>query len=152
MKFIKENKSKIIIGVICLCFVLLLTITICSIFDLGNSKKIYGSRLDGEVSVSDTLVENVKSKIFETGFVNDISYNKNIRIIKFIIDVKDNTNTNEAIKLGDTILSVFSKEILSYYDVEVYITSNSKDYPIIGYHSKSSTDFKWTINRGEVSE
>lgn len=152
MKFIKEHKMGIIIGAICLILMVVLFLTVYSMFNPSNSKDIYGSRLDGEVTVSDSDVETVKSKLNESGIINSITYNKNVRIIKFIINVKDDTKVEDAQKVCNTILETFSKEILEYYDVEVYVTSNLDSYPIIGYSSKNADTFTWTVNRGEVSE
>ena len=152
MKFIKEHKMGIIVGVVCLILMVVLFLTVYSMFNPSNLKDIYGSRLDGEVTVSDSEVEAVKSKLNESGIINSITYNKNVRIIKFIINVKDDTKVEDAQKVCNTILETFSKEILEYYDVEVYVTSNLESYPMIGYHSKNADAFTWTINRGEVSE
>lgn len=152
MNFIKEHKTGIIVGVVCLVLVILMFIAIYSMFNPSNSKDIYGSRLDGEVVISESEIENVKSRLEESGITNTITYNKNVRIVKFIINVKDDTKVEDSYKLGDIILNNLSKEVLSYYDIELYITSNLESYPVIGYHSKSAETFTWTINRGEVSE
>jgi len=84
--------------------------------------------------------------------VNSVSYNKNVRILKFIINVKDDTKVEDSYKLGNIILENFSSSILGYYDVEVYITSNSENYPVIGYCSKNADAFTWSVNWGEGSE
>ena len=152
MKFIKEHKMGLIIGVVCFALAILVFVTVYSMFNPSNSKDIYGSRLDNEVAVSDSDVEIVKTKLNETGIVNTITYNKNVRIIKFIINVKDDTKVKDSYELGDIILENFSEEILKYYDVEVYVTSNTDSYPMIGYHSKVADKFTWTLNRGETSE
>lgn len=152
MKFIKENKTRLIVIAVCLILILLIFIAIYSMFNPNNKKSVYGSRLDGEVNITDSEYDKVKQAITLSGIVNSVTINKNVRIIKAIINVKDDTKVESAEALSDIILNNFSKEILSYYDVEVYITSNSEDYPIIGYHSKSADAFTWTVNRGEVSE
>lgn len=147
----KKNKNVIIISIICLFLVILIFTAVYSIFN-PSKKSIYGSRLADEVIVKESEIDKIKSEINNTGIVNNISYNKNVRIIKFIIDVKDNTTLDDSYKLGEIILNNFEKEVLSYYDIEVYITSKSPNYPIIGYHSTKSKSFIWTLNRGEVSE
>lgn len=152
MKFIKEHKTGIIVGVVCLILAILVFVAVYSMFNPSNSKGIYGSRLDNEVVVSDSDIENIKTKLNETSIVNTITYNKNVRIIKFIINVKDDTKIEESYKLGNLILENFSKEILNYYDVEVYVTSNTDNYPIIGYCSKNADTFTWTLNRSEINE
>lgn len=152
MKFIKEHKTGLIVGIVCLALAILVFVAVYSMFNPSNSKDIYGSRLDNEIAVSDNDVENVKTKLNETGIVNTITYNKNVRIIKFIINVKDDTEVEDSYELGNVILENFSKEILEYYDVEVYVTSNTDSYPMIGYCSKNADIFTWTLNRGEVSE
>lgn len=152
MKFIKEHKTGIIVGVVCLILAILVFVAVYSMFNPSNSKGIYGSRLDNEVVVSDSDIENIKTKLNETSIVNTITYNKNVRIIKFIINVKDDTEIEESYKLGNLILENFSKEILNYYDVEVYVTSNTDNYPIIGYCSKNADTFTWTLNRSEINE
>lgn len=147
MNFIKKHKIGIVISAVCLVLAILIIAAVYSMFNPGNS-----SRLDGELEVSTSEVDTIKSKLNESGIVNTVTYNKNIRIIKFIINVKDDTKVETAETLGDIISNNFNKEILSYYDIEIYITSNTDSYPIIGYHSKGAKAFTWTINRGEVSE
>lgn len=152
MKFIKKHITAIIISIICIILMILVFIAVYSMFNPSNSKDIYGSRLDNEVIVSESVISSIETKLKETSIVDSVTYNKKVRIMKFIIDVKDDTKVEESYKLGNTILENLSEEILAYYDIEIYITSNTEKYPMIGYKSKNAETFSWTLNRGEVSE
>jgi len=152
MKFIKKHITAIVISIICIVLLVLVFIAVYSMFNPSNSKDIYGSRLDNEVIVSDSIISTIETKIKENDIVSSVTYNKNVRIIKFIIDVKDDTKVEDSYKLGSVILENLTDEILSYYDIEIYVTSNTDKYPMIGYKSKNSETFSWTLNRGEVSE
>ena len=152
MKFIKEHITAIVISIICIVLLVLVFIAVYSMFNPSNSKDIYGSRLENEVIVSDSIVSTIETKLKENDIVSSVTYNKKVRIMKFIIDVKDDTKVEDSYKLGNVILENLSEDILAYYDVEVYITSNTDKYPMIGYKSKNAQAFTWTLNRGEVSE
>lgn len=152
MKYIKEHKTALIIGIACLVLAVLVFIAVYSMFNPSNSKSIYGGRLDNEVSVETSEVDKIKSELEASGIVDTVNYNKSIRILKFTVNVKDDTKLKDSYKLGDIILNNFSEEVLSYYDIQLSITSNGDDYPLMGYRSKIAKEFTWTANRGEVSE
>ena len=91
MKFIKKHITAIIISIICIILMILVFIAVYSMFNPSNSKDIYGSRLDNEVIVSENVISSIETKLKKTSIVDSVTYNKKVRIMKFIIDVKDDT-------------------------------------------------------------
>ncbi len=151
MKKIKEHKLAISIFVVCVILFILAFIAIYSMFNPSNSKSVYGSRLDGEVNIETNTIDEIKSKISASNLVSEVTYNKNVRILKFIITT---SSTDEAglQKLSSVITDNLSKEAKDYYDIEIYVNGDSSFLPMIGYKSKSANNFTWTVNRGEDSE
>lgn len=148
MNFIKKHKAISIVVIICIILLVLLFIAVYSIFNPTNKRSIYGSRLDGEVAIDEGIVDTIKNEISLSSIVTGVSYNKNVRTINFIIDVKDEAKEEEIQKLSESILKNFSKEVLGYYDTQIYIENISKTNFILGYKSKNSSEFTWSSHRG----
>ena len=75
--------------------------------------------------------------------------------MKFFIDVKSDTKLEEAKQLSQIILDSLSTKVIDFYDIELFFTDPSGEntnYPLIGYHSKSSTEFSWVDNVAEGDE
>lgn len=152
MKFIEEHKTSLIITLVCIILFVLMFIAVYSMFNPTSDKSLYGGRLDNEVEVPSNIIDEIKNEISSSDIVNSTSYNKNVKILKFFIEVKDNTKIKDAQKLASIITDKLDKQVLSYYDIEVYFKGNGDDYPAIGYHSKNASNFTFTINRGETNE
>ena len=156
MKFIKKHKVGIIISVICLILVVLAAVAIYSIFNPNSSKTVYGDRLEGEPEISNEVIDGIITSIKSNDFVNDISYKKNVVVLKFFIDVKADTKISKPQELGSTIIESLGTDVTNFFDVEIYLTQKegeSSDYPAIGYHSKNASKISWVINKaGEENE
>lgn len=75
----------------------------------------------------------------------DIEVNKNSKIIKIKVVLKEDVNFESMKKVCNSSVEKFSEENLSFYDLEVFITSKkeSEIYPQIGYKHRSNTTFSW---------
>lgn len=111
-------------------------------------KPVYGNRLDGieEVRIDDDKKEKIVKSLEEKSFVTHASVKINGKIINVIVKVKDETTPATARALNTTVTKNLSEKELSFYDVQLFLTSEnekSKNYPIIGY--KSASDAKFTF-------
>ena len=152
MKFMKKNKTIVIVGIICLVLFILMAFAVYRMF-YPSSESVYGDRLDNAPEIDNAVIEQIKSKIIDSNLVKEVKYETNVAVMKFFISVKDSTKLADAQKLGDIILDTLSTKVTSFYDIEVYLTNeNNEQYPSIGYHSKSASSFSWTNNVGEEDE
>lgn len=152
MKFMKKNKTIVIVGIICLVLFILMAFAVYRMF-YPSSGSVYGDRLDNAPEIDNAVIEQIKSKIMDSNLVEEVKYETNVAVMKFFISVKDSTKLADVQKLGDIILDTLSTKVTSFYDIEIYLTNkNNEQYPSIGYHSKSASSFSWTNNVGEEDE
>lgn len=153
MKVLKKYKTALLVTLICLILIVLAGFAVYRMFYPSGDKSVYGDRLQGSPLVSSEVISGIKTKIMETNLVNKVDYESNVRIMKFFIDVKKNTEITKAQNLSKILLDNLSLEILTYYDLEIYLTQNegdNKSYPAIGYHSKDASFVSWTVNKEGV--
>ncbi len=152
MKFMKKNKTIVIVGIVCLILLVLMGLAIYRMFYPSN-ESVYGDRLDNAPEIDNAVIEQIKNKITDTGLIEEVKYETNVAVMKFFISVKDSTKLEDAQKLSDIILETLSTKVINFYDIEVYLTNeNNEQYPSIGYHSKSASSFSWINNVGEEDE
>ena len=152
MNFVKKNKTTVIVAIICLVLVMLMGLAVYRMF-YPNSGSVYGDRLDNAPEIDNAVIEQIKTKITEKDYVEEVKYETNVVVIKFFVSVKDGTKLKDAQKIGDIILDTLSTKVLGFYDVEVYLTNeNDSSYPSIGYHSKNAEQFNWIDNTGDKNE
>ncbi len=152
-KFIKTHKNlSIAIGIFLVIFLIFfIVIFIAPLFKTNK----YGDRLDNidKYKVKSSIIKDVKDAVMENTGVSKVTYNKEGKILNFIITIDEDVNMEDAKKYANSITDNLSNKIKKYYDIEVFIDTkkDSDVYPIIGYHSKGDTDFTWS-NVGEKSE
>lgn len=151
-----KNKSRWIIGGIVALALIIVMVMAFKIVLGGSSNGEYGNRLDGieNYAISDSKISEIKEKILENKECQNIEYNTQGRILKFIVTVTKDTGVTTSQRMGDTIVDSFSETELSYYDVTIYVksTEETEQYPMIGYKSKNENAISWTINKGEVKD
>ena len=152
MKFIKKNKTKVIVAIICLVLVILMGVAVYRMFYPSNGS-IYGDRLENAPEIDNAVIEQIKNKIMDSELVEEVNYETNVVVMKFFIKVKDDAKLEKVQALSDIILDTLSTKVISFYDIEIYLTNdNNTSYPSIGYHSKNAEAFSWTNNVGEKNE
>lgn len=153
-KFIKNNKKASIIGGIILIFVILLIILLMFMFP-SISDNNYGDRLDDIEShkITESNISEIKEAILSKDGVSKVTYNKEGRILNFIITFDGTVDIDTAKGYADEVTDKISKKNLKYYDIQVYLDSKEeKDgFPNVGYRHKTAGDFSWG-NAGEGSE
>ena len=152
MKFIKKNKTVVIVAIICLVLVILMGVAIYRMFYPSNDSA-YGNRLENAPEIDNAVIEQIKNKIIDSNLVEEVNYNTNVTTMKFFIKAKDDAKIEKVQALSDIILDTLSTKIVSFYDIEIYLTNeNNASYPSIGYHSKNADSFSWTNNVGDENE
>lgn len=144
--FFKTHKKQCMIGGIAflvIFFLILIWLFIVPVF--SNNK--YGDRLDGikEHKISSDTVKDIENSLKENDKVTDVTYNNEGRILDFIITVSNDMSTEDAKKLGDTILDKISDDDKKYYDIQILIDTEEENdnYPIAGYKHKSEDNFTY---------
>lgn len=144
--FFKTHKKQCMIGGIAflvIFFLILIWLFIVPVF--SNNK--YGDRLDGikDHKISSDTVKDIEDSLKENDKVTDVTYNNEGRILDFIITVSNDMSTEDAKKLGDTILDKISDDDKKYYDIQILIDTEEEDdnYPIAGYKHKSEDNFTY---------
>ena len=144
--FFKTHKKQCMIGGIAflvIFFLILIWLFIVPVF--SNNK--YGDRLDGieDHKISSDTVKDIENSLKENDKVTDITYNNEGRILDFIITVSNDMSTEDAKKLGDTILDKISDDDKKYYDIQILIDTEEENdnYPIAGYKHKSEDNFTY---------
>lgn len=144
--FFKTHKKQCMIGGIAflvIFFLILIWLFIVPVF--SNNK--YGDRLDGikEHKISSDTVKDIENSLKDNDKVTDVTYNNEGRILDFIITVSNDMSTEDAKKLGDTILDKISDDDKKYYDIQILIDTEEENdnYPIAGYKHKSEDNFTY---------
>ena len=144
--FFKTHKKQCMIGGIAflvIFFLILIWLFIVPVF--SNNK--YGDRLDGieDHKISSDTVKDIENSLKENDKVTDVTYNNEGRILDFIITVSNDMSTDDAKKLGDTILDKISDDDKKYYDIQILIDTEeeNENYPIAGYKHKSEDNFTY---------
>ncbi len=156
INLIKKNKKKsTIIGVGLVVLIIFIVILYCTIsYLIPNSKKsVYGDRCDitAEHPVDSKRKSSIKKFLEDYKNYNLKEFEVKCNLIDIVIEVDDSTNFSNVKKMGKSLLSVFSKDEVKYYDIQLLIKSkkdNSEYYPQIGTHHKqingsSNDDFVW---------
>lgn len=151
-----SKKSMWILGsIVAILFIIVLIISAKILF-YPSGKGVYGNRLDGieNYPITNEKIEQIKKFVIDTKYCEAITYRLQGKIMKFFINVKDETSSTNVQSLGNKIIDAFSETELSYYDIAIYInsSSNQEPYPMMGYKSKSNNVIVWTTNKGDNDE
>ena len=150
MKFIKKNKSTIV-GILVFILALAGILAVKGVLSSDEGKAIYGTRLKGinEVKITDSQKKEVENKLANDTDKVEVSVAG--RIINILITAKEGTSLEDAKKLGDKAVEVFSSAEKKYYDIQIFITNekNKAQFPIIGYRHHTKNTITWTKDRAE---
>lgn len=156
MKFIKKNKYTIIVIIVFLALVVSF-VEIKNILVPDEGKAVYGNRLDGiekhPLKTSD--LESIEKSIKEQEKVNDVSSKLHGKIINITITVQDDVSINDAKTLATNTISLFTKDDLSFYSLQVFVKKENEklnNFPIIGYKDAGSEEMLFTKDREITTE
>ena len=151
--FLKKNKFTVFALVF---LVLLFILIICAkeLFFPNVGSAIYGDRLNGIVEVKKEDKETIVNSLKENENVVEAKSSVTGKTLEVFITVKDEVSLGDAKKIGSSILEKVSDEIKKDYDIQVYISKNSKEqnnFPIIGNKHVKNEGFSWTKDREIVT-
>ena len=151
MKFIKKHKFTILVVLAFVVLVIILAF-IKNLFFGGSGRPAYGNRLDGieNVKIEEKRYDELEKKLKKNDKVEDANSELTGKIINVIITVKDDTSKKDAKNIGNSVLDEFSKDELSFYDVQVYIKKKDEkknDFPIVGYKHHKNKSISWSKDR-----
>ena len=151
-EFLKEHKKGVIIG-ICVFIALLIFFFIIYFVMPSFSSNKYGNRLDKEAKykVVNSKIDEIKDMVKEEDGVTKVTYHKEGRILNFIINFDDGYNLDSAKTIGAKVIESLSDKNKKYYDIQIFLNSDSEGFPTIGYKAKGDSELKWG-NVGENSE
>lgn len=143
--FFLEHKKGLLIGGGAL-FVIIIIFFVVFFIVPSFGGDVYGNRLDGIKShkISNSNINEIKETVKDNEGVKEITYNREGRILNFIITFEDGYNIDSAKNVANKVIEKISEKNLKYYDVQIYLDSKSNGFPTIGYHSKGSENILWS--------
>ncbi len=153
MKFIKSHKTLFIV----LAVIVILLITIIVLFlklSPDSRKNAYGNRLvDIEKYPIDQERMQAMSIEFATNLegVQSVNYTVNGRRINITMKLGAAVPKDIAIQYANKTLEYFTDEVKSYYDIQIFVSTDeeSEIYPMIGSKHKTKDTYVW--NTGVVN-
>lgn len=148
MNFIKKHKIGLIVTLVCIILLILVFFAVKAAFFPKLNESEYGNRLDGieKYPIEDKMIDEIKSKLNETEYTEEISFDLKGRIINFIIKVKEDVDLEKAHSLANIISENINDDYKAFYDIQIMITSANKEnesFPTIGYKHKDNNGFRW---------
>ncbi len=144
-KLWKSNRVVFVLVIILIvCF-----IAICSValtFFYSKDTNEYGNRLNGieKHPISSELKSNYKETLLANESVKSVEFNTKGRIIYVNIKFDENISLDNAKKLVEDNLSLFSEDILSYYDLQFILSSDN--FTIMASKNVASEKISWNNN------
>ena len=138
------NKKPNIMLIIFSAIIILILILVYLLFFKSNSNNL--ERCSTDYELNDKAVSKVEKKIKEIDQVESVDIHLNVCIVKIIIKLKEDVETEKLKSKITESLKEFDEEVLENYDLELFVTSNNKEsktYPMIVSKHKSQKDFYW---------
>lgn len=146
-----KNKVLIVLGIILIvCLVTIICVGVSFFF--GGSETVYGDRLDDIESypISEEFKSDYIASLLENEEVSDVTIDIKGRIVYVNIVFVGDTNLANAKSKAVTSLEKFSDELLSYYDINLTLTSkateNSEGFTIMGAKNVAGSGVVWNNN------
>ena len=89
---------------------------------------------------------SAKDKINELENIKSVKIYKDSKIIKIVVKLDEDIDFENIKTKANDVISSFSEENLSYYDLQFFIESANEEseiYPQIGYKFKANEEFAW---------
>ncbi len=149
MDYIKKHKVKFIIVFVALILLILTLFGLKELLYPDSRKSYYGSRLDGieKHNIDNNRLNKANLKIKDIKGVVDVKSNIKGRVVNFTVKVDETIDLISSQAIGQKILENFQESDLNFFDIQLFIDSDSKEseiYPIFGYKHKTSAAFKWS--------
>ena len=151
LRLIKNNLLTIFILIVFIVFMFILAYFKNLYWD-NNDKAAYGNRLDGieNYELTDEEVDKVKKSIKSDEDVLEVTYRQEGRIINIRLKVTDTITDDNAKKMCNDFIKLFTEKQLSFFSIQFYVykdDATKKDFPIIGYKHYGNKSVSWTKDR-----
>ncbi len=142
LKDFKKNKYTTL-AIIIFILLIFLGYGVYKVLIPNSGTPVYGNRLDGieDVKVTEKQLKELDEEIVNESFVIKSNSYTNGRIVNVILTIKEGVSEKDAKKITSTIAEYFTEEQLSYYDIELFLTSEDESFSIIGYKNKNKEEF-----------
>lgn len=146
MNFILKNKFKIIFLIILLVLGIFSYIFISKLFFFPEYEILYGNRLNGieNYDVNDSRLMKVASDFAIKHELSEVKTNLSGKIINFIVPVPDTVTLDEAKEMSKELVSSFSSEELSFFEIQIFLKGSTDEYPKIGYKHETTNNLVWS--------
>lgn len=153
MKYIKSHKTLFIVLAV-LIILLIAGIVLFLKLSPDSSKDAYGNRL---VDIEKYPIDQERMQAMSTEFttnlegVQSVNYTVNGRRINITMKLGAAVPKDIAIQYANKTLEYFTDEIKSYYDIQIFLSTDeeSEIYPMIGSKHKTRDTYVW--NTGVVN-
>lgn len=139
----KKNKIKLIIILVIVLIVLTLSFLVYKNIFASSSSNRYKD-------IEKHKITNNEINKFKDNFnidqVEDIDIYTNSKIIKIIVELKEDVDFDTISTVANNSINSFKEKNLKFYDVEIFVTSKNKEseiYPKIGYKFKNQEELAW---------
>lgn len=135
-------KKKIVGIIVALVILVLIGLIFNNLFGKSNSPRVKST---DKYTLTNNEKNSVKDKLEEIDNVDKVEIYTNVKIIKIIVNLSDDTDFEKVKSISNEALSGFKEKNLNYYDIEIYVNGkeDSEIYPKIGYKHKTKSEFKW---------
>ncbi|MDO4963275.1 MAG: hypothetical protein Q4E75_04175 [bacterium] len=141
----KKNKVKLIIILVIILIVLSLSFLIYkNIFASSSSNRYKGIE---NHKITNNEINKCKDNFKDIEQIKSINVYTNSKIIKIVIELKEDVDFDTIKDISNNSINSFKEKNLKFYDVEIFITSKTKEseiYPKIGYKFKTQEEFSWS--------
>ena len=133
----QENKVLLVLAII-LIMCLVIFVVVAMVYFYGTSDNVYGNRLDviKDTPLSKEVLNNVKNNLVENESVVKEEVSLLGKILYINIEFTEKTKMEDAKKIAEKTLEVFSEEQLKKYDIQYTIsvlkTEKTEGYTIMG--------------------
>ncbi len=153
MKYIKSHKTLFIVLAV-LTILLIAGIVLFLKLSPDAGKDVYGNRL---TDIEKYPIDQERMKAMSTEFttnlegVQSVNYTVNGRRINITMKLGATVPKDIAIQYANKTLEYFTDEIKSYYDIQIFLSTDeeSEIYPMIGSKHKTRDTYVW--NTGVVN-
>lgn len=154
MRYLRRNKFTIIAIVLLIVFVFI-GVQVKNIFVPDEGKASYGDRLSEikDHKLGDDWFTKIEDKFKENDKVSKIENKVHGKIVNLIITVNDDVDVNTAKEIGNSIVSMFENNELTYYSLQVYLKKDNEklnNFPIIGYKGTTTESLIYSKDRDIV--
>ena len=148
MKLVKKNKFTIMVVVLFVFFMFGVSEIKKAFFSQDGA--VYGDRLVGKVEVKKETYDQLKEGIQAKEKVESVEVRENGRLINISVTVATDTSLEDAKKVMDGVLDIFTDSQKGYYDFHVIVRKNDaaeNNFPIMGSKHHNSSIFVWSKDR-----